>query len=221
MQLINCPDDEKFPYVVDAIQLQRLSRYMPAANNKRSDAFALYLWNCALGESFFVALHFAEIICRNAIHRRLLGRLGDSWFEHVTFRSILGARHRDDLDSAIREERLQHGDRFSADHVVSALAFGFWQHLLTRRFDRLLWPQGVHVCFPNAPSRATREDIYLLVESVRRWRNRIAHHHAIFDKSPMKKHQDALNLIVWSCGSTGAWVSGVSRVPRTIELRPL
>ncbi|MBX9759502.1 MAG: hypothetical protein K2Y29_12080 [Beijerinckiaceae bacterium] len=150
MQLIHGPDEETLLYVIEAVQLQRLSRYMPAANNKKSD-----------------------------------------------------------------------GGSFSSHHVVSPLTFGFWQHLLTRRFERLLWPQGIHVGFPNAPSRARREDVYLLVESVRRWRNRIAHQQAIFDKSPMKKHQDALDLIGWCCGPTGAWVSSVSRVPRTIELRPL
>ena len=116
---------------------------------------------------------------------------------------------------------MHHGEHFSAHHVVSALTFGFWQHLLTRRFDRLLWPQGVHVCFPNAPSRATREDVYLLVEFRQALAQSDRPSPSDLRQSPMKKHQDALNLIVWSCGPTGAWVSALSRVPRTIELRPL
>ena len=98
MQLINSPDDEKFPLVVEAIQLERLSRYMPAANNKRSDAFALYLWNCALGDPFSSRCTSPKSFAERH-HRRLFSRLGDMWFDHVTFRSILDARHRGDLDA--------------------------------------------------------------------------------------------------------------------------
>jgi hypothetical protein len=59
-----------------------------------------------------------------------------------------------------------------------------------------------------------------LIESVRRWRNRIAHHQAIFDKGPVRKHNDALELIRWVCGDTGGWVAGSSEVPKAIAMRP-
>ncbi|MBV1705809.1 MAG: hypothetical protein KGQ37_01225 [Hyphomicrobiales bacterium] len=220
MQLINSPPVEKLNTIELAMQKERLLRYMPAAGSSKSDAFKLYSWNCALGEAFYISLHFSEIVCRNAINRRLIQRLGDRWFENPTFKSILAERFKNELDGAIRDETARHGAGFTVHHIVSAMTFAFWQHLLTKRFERQLWSGGIQKAFPHAPNSVTRENLYLLVESVRRWRNRIAHHQAVFDKGPMKKHQEALRLIMWACLDTGDWIASVSKVPVAISLRP-
>jgi hypothetical protein len=220
VQLIELPDPALFVHVENALQRERLMRYMPAAGGDVAAALQLYLWNCALCESFFVSLHFAEVVCRNAIHRRLVERLGESWFGDPLFVGLLDPRYRNEIEHAIDDETKQHAGWCTAHHVVSALTFGFWQHLLTKRFDRLLWSQGMTSCFPAAPAEFTREDAYLLVERIRRWRNRIAHHRAIFDKKPMRTHQDVLRLIRSVSGETGGWVASISRVPVAISLRP-
>lgn len=220
MQLIKLPDPLLLQKVEDAIQSERLMRYLPAAGGEVSAAFELYLWNCTLGESFFVSLHFAEILCRNAIHRHLVDRLGDQWFRNQTFVGLLNPRHQREIADAVKDETAQHQGSCTHHHVVSALTFGFWQHLLTKRFERLLWSHGIHCSFAAAPAAATREDAYLLVEAIRRWRNRIAHHRAIFDKRPMKMHQESLRMINWVCPDTGKWVASVSKVPLALSLRP-
>ena len=162
----------------------------------------------------------AEIVCRNAIHRALLNRGDPYWFDNQTFCGLLEDRFRSELSDAISKERKQHGQQMNSNHVVSALTFGFWEHLTTKRFERFIWAKGIHACFPNAPDKSTYEDLHGLIESVRRWRNRIAHHRAIFDKGPMRKHQDAVDLINWVCGNTGDWVAAESKVPIAIGLRP-
>lgn len=220
MQLVNAPPPEKFQAVENAIQAERILRYLPAANMDSAAAFRLYLWNLALCEAFFISLHFAEIVCRNAIHRRLIERLGDNWFDNSTFISILDERFRYELIDAHDEEKRQHGEKLTSHHVVSALNFSFWEHLMTKRFERLLWSSGIKSSFPNAPNRIGREEMRALIESVRRWRNRIAHHRAIFDKGPTRKHQDALFLIQWVCKDTGDWIAAASKVPAAIALRP-
>jgi hypothetical protein len=202
------------------MQTERLLRYLPAANRDKDAAFLLYTWNCALCEAFFISLHFSEIVCRNAIHRRLIERFGEKWFENKTFLRVLDERYQKELRDAVSEENKEHPADCTAHHIVSAMTFAFWQHLMTKRFDRLLWSQGIKVSFPSAPNRIGREEMYGLIESVRRWRNRIAHHRAIFDKGPMRKHQEALNLIQWVCEDTGEWVASVSKVPTAISLRP-
>jgi hypothetical protein len=220
MQLKNAPLPAKFHFIETAMQTERLLRYLPAAGKDKLAAFQLYLWNFALCEAFYISLRFSEIVCRNAIHNRLLSRFGERWFNNATLLSLLDSRYKKELEQAVRDEKEQHGDNCTSHHIVSALTFAFWQHLLTKRFDRALWSQGVQVSFPNAPNRISREELYLLVESVRKWRNRIAHHRAIFDNGPMKKHQDALHLIQWACVETANWVAAVSKVPSAIALRP-
>ena len=220
MQLINLPDPAIFPFVESAVQSERLRRYLPAVDRDSSAALQLYLWNCVLCESFFISLHFAEIVCRNAIHNRIVNRLGDHWYRNQTFVGLLGARFQNELREAIDDETRQHDGVCTSHHVVSALTFGFWQHLLTKRFERLLWSHGVQCTFANAPPEISREDAYLLVESIRRWRNRIAHHRAIFDKRPMRMHQQTLKLVNWVCAETGGWVASISKVPFALSMRP-
>jgi hypothetical protein len=193
---------------------------MPVASSDDQMAFRFYLWNCALCEAFFISLHFAEIVCRNALNRALVSRCGPQWHENATLQILLQDRFRAELVEAVRKERRQHGGNLTSHHVVSALTFGFWEHLATKRFERFLWARGIHSAFPGAPANKTYADLHDLLESVRRWRNRIAHHRAVFDKGPMRKHQDALQLIKWACGDTGTWVASVSKVPAAIALRP-
>lgn len=220
MQLPNAPDVDRFQSIEFALHGDRIARYMPAAGNKRSMAFQYYLWNCSLCEAFFVPLHFSEIVCRNAMHRAIMARGDPKWFDNRTFRQILDQRFRTELDAAISKEHAQHGARMTSHHIVSALTFGFREHLATKRFERYLWAKGIHGAFPTAPKNATYEQLHSLIESVRRWRNRIAHHRAIFDKGPMRKYKDALELISWVCGDTYVWVASVSRVPAAIAIRP-
>lgn len=220
MQLPSSPAAEKFPQIEFALQAERVSRYLPAAGGDQGQAFRFYLWNLALCESFVSPLHFAEIVCRNALNRALLNRAGPCWFTEKTFRGILDARFRDELDDALVREGRQHEAELTAHHVVSALTFGFWEHLATKRFERYLWARGIHPVFPCAPAKATYEDLHALIEGVRRWRNRIAHHRAIFDKGPMRRHQDAVDLVKWACVDTSAYVAASSRVPIAISLRP-
>lgn len=220
MQLINVPSAEKVAVLERSLQKERLQRYMPAAGKDVIQSFRLYMWNCAISESFYISLHFAEIVCRNAIHKRLLDRFGADWYRNPIFQKVLDTRHLNDLMAAVSDESSQHNGGCTAHHVVSALSFGFWQHLLTKRFERLLWSNGLGSAFPGLPSNVTRDDLYRRVESIRRWRNRIAHHRAIFDKGPTRKHSEAIELIRWSCQQTGEWVSSISNVPEVISSRP-
>tara|TARA_R110002074_G_C12384163_1_gene652680 strand:- start:65 stop:727 length:663 start_codon:yes stop_codon:yes gene_type:complete len=220
MQLINPPSEKLIPIIELAMQLERLDRYMPAANKNRELAFRYYLWNCKLCESFHFPLHFSEIVCRNALHNALIKRAGAEWYTNVVFRNILDAQFQQELASAEFKERAQHGDKVTSHHIVSALTFGFWEHLTTKRFERFLWAKGIQNIFPCAPKEMTLLEIHDLIESVRRWRNRIAHHRAIFDKGPIRKYTDALMLIKIACADTSTWVSSSSEVQVALTLRP-
>lgn len=205
--------------LTDCLSDRRLQRYAPAAGDAGVAREDIYLWNCDLSEAFHFALHMAEVTCRNSIHDALTFR-DQRWFENPTFLKILDPVRRKDLDNAITDETDQHGDVMDADHMVSALSFGFWEHLTTKRFQRYLFPKGFQRVFKHAPWDAKLEDLHHLIESVRRWRNRIAHHNAIFDKGPSSKYQDALKLIEWSSPDLEAWVATRCRVNQIINARP-
>jgi len=221
MQLTNAPSGEQFPAVIAAMHDDRIDRYMPAASGSQEDAFRLYLWNCALCEAFYLPLHIAEIAVRNTIHNRLTERLGEQWFDHQLFKNILGDRQYDDLEDAVEDERNRHGLLMNRHHLVSSLSFGFWQHLLTNRFERLLWPRGMKDAFPNLPNAMERKDVHDRLEIIRKWRNRIAHHKAIFDQGPSRKFQETLQLVRWVSHDVADWLTSASKVTEAIDLRPV
>lgn len=220
MQLPNGLSELQFRSIEKAMQAERLGRYMAASNKDKALAFEIYIWNCELSETFYFSLHFAEVVCRNAIHFALVSRFSHTWFEEQIFLRILDKKYADELANVIEKETRQHDKTFTAHHVVSALSFGFWEHLTAKRFERLLWAKGIHHCFPNAPKNASYQDLQKLIESVRRWRNRIAHYQAIFDKGPSRKHQDTLDLIKWVCVDSSVMVGHLSKVTKTLALRP-
>lgn len=217
---MNQPDQATLNAILAAIEPSRILRYLPPANQEVGLAFRYYLWNGKLSEAFQPSIHYAEILCRNAIHKALLYHVKDKWFENQTFLKILDPKYARQLADTLDEEREQHGEDVTGHHLVSSLTFGFWEHLTTKRFERLLWAKGIRFNFPGAPMGKHREDLRLLIEEVRRWRNRIAHHRAIFDKNPTRKHQDTLDLIQWVCPVTAQWVKSSSAVPTVINLRP-
>ena len=70
------------------------------------------------------------------------------------------------------------------------------------------------------PTEDALEDIRGQIELVRNWRNRIAHHRTVFDKSPNDKLQQILKLIGWVCRDTEVWVRSEQRVNGIIDMRP-
>src|ERR1700704_2905414 len=131
VQLINGPPSEQFLAIERALQPERVARYMAAAGQEKEAAFAFYLWNCALGEAFYVPLHFCEIVCRNAIHAALCGGFGENWYRDKLLVRLLSERFAGELQRAVEDERKRQGAAMTCHHVVSALTFGFWEHLAT------------------------------------------------------------------------------------------
>lgn len=197
----------------------RLHHFAAAATEAGVAREDLYLWNCDLAAAFHLPLHMAEVTCRNSIHSALLFK-GPDWHNDATFLKLMDPQRRSDLERAVADETAQHGDRFTTHHLVSSLTFGFWEHMTTKRFERFLFPRGIQKNFKGAPWKMTLEDLRLLIEGVRRWRNRVVHHNALFSKHPTAKYQDALDLISWTSPDLSDWVSKKCQVNQVINNRP-
>lgn len=218
--MLNPPSSDVVEAVVRAIQPERLNRYMAVANGDTGIALAYYVWNCSLSESFHLVLHFSEILCRNAFNNALTARAGHSWYLDPGLHALLDTRFRSELTAACLTAEGRYNGALTSHHIVPALNFGFWNHLATKRFERYLWIAGVQRVLPAAPPGTSRQDVHDCIESIRRWRNRVAHHRSIFDKGPMRKHGEALDLIGWVCPECRAWVASQSRVPKVLAERP-
>lgn len=82
--------------------------------------------------------------------------------------------------------QLEQSGKYTNDRVVSSLTFGFWTHLFSRR-PFALGGQSLLQVFPLRTRGLGQRAVYNELQSIKEFRNRIAHHEAIcFDKTGMK-----------------------------------
>lgn len=178
------------------------------------------MWNANICEAFYLPLKFAEIVTRNANLGALRARYGNNWYADSRFVGQLSQFHHRQLGKAIADETAQLGMLTTDEHIISGLSFGFWEHLTIGRFDFLLWRNGVRPFFPHAPTNVNRQLLHDRIDTLRQWRNRVAHYKSIFDRKPIKKLNQALDLVGWVCPDTRTFVSHVARVTAVVSARP-
>ena len=187
------------PSVHDAVEgtmsAARLGRYMAEARNDRHYALRLYVWNVSLCQALYLPVQLCEVAFRNAMHKALAQKFGPKWHANGAFRGTLPKRLDEELVAAEVAERVAHGPNMTVDHIVSGLSFGFWQNILTARYEGAIWPVGFAERFPSLPHGVRRYEIYERIDRLRTLRNRLAHHKPIFDRKPNAEFQ---NIVVLS-----------------------
>jgi hypothetical protein len=120
-----------------------------------------------------------EILLRNALDEQLKeyfdepGR-GIPWFLQDSRK--LTENERQHIDTARnlikRSEKTE-----TRDQIIANLTFGFWVQLLDRKHDQI-WRQALHRAFrhPQTSKAPDAKRVRSLVNDVRQFRNRIAHH---------------------------------------------
>jgi len=209
-----------FQCLESTLSAPRLGRYLGEAKGDKHYALRLYVWNGRLCEAFYLPSQMAEVATRNAIHKALIAKHGDNWFERGAFLCALPERLRKELNEVMRKERETYGAAATVNHFVSGLTFGFWIHLLTAKFDDVFWPSSFASCFPNKPRNINRQALYDRAERLRVFRNRLAHHKPIFDRAPKSEYQNLLELVKWVCVETHWFTLQISHVDQTINAKP-
>ncbi len=196
----------------------RVGRYMKEAAQDRHYAIQLYLWNTQICQAFYFPLQIAEIAVRNACQEALRYNYQQNWYGELKFLNQLKLDFRSEISRVTADEKGQHG-AITDGHVVSGLSFGFWEHMLSKNFQHLLWKGGVKHQFPGAPIVPISK-VRERVEEVRIWRNRIAHYKTVFDRQPQIMHEKIIELIGWRNASAGLAIRRMSTVLHVIGARP-
>ncbi len=135
---------------------KRLDAYRMGPADEDVDLLARYLWNIALCEALYPALHSLEIALRNSLHAALTASFGVTWYDDPTV--LIEPRGRSEVVEAKQRLRTQ-GKPLEADRIVAELPFGFWTSLLNVAYaqsavrrppvHKPLWPTLVAVAFPR------------------------------------------------------------------------
>jgi hypothetical protein len=177
----------------------RLATYLEAAEGDVGRATDPLLWSTALSGALHAQLAHVEIAVRNAIDAQLAQWNADHGYARewtrpgaaapllyeVLRRQLAEARARASKEAAERHPgHPRHRAGVTHDDVVAQLMFGAWVRLVRpisaggpSDRQRRLWTEVVGRAFRGAdPADAGREVVGNQLETLRRLRNRVAHH---------------------------------------------
>lgn len=202
----------------------RFATYLREAGGDRIGAMRLYCWNTDLSAAFYILLQFCELAVRNGAVEALEVEFGANWHLNRGFHNTLpvlgngrGYQPKADVQDCAR--RLA-----TAGKVVAELKLAFWQYLFVRGQDARLWIPHFRQCFPGTDPVLTvpqaRAAMHSDVESIRRLRNRIAHHEPIFSRNLVEDRDRIARLVRWRRPGAAVWLAGVERVSGLLAARP-
>ncbi|MGH1550969.1 hypothetical protein ACRAWB_18040 [Leifsonia poae] len=192
--------------IVTYFSAPRIATYAQRCGGDERRALALYRANAHISGTAHTAVHYCEVMLRNALDRELRSWnravQGTAEWSHdpgPLLRSVLPAdRLRSARDHAARAVR---GRRPVAhDDVIAQFSFGVWRNLLPsqrHRWKQALWEEALHHAFNN------RQDVHVSqiarsVSIVGDFRNRIAHHEPVFGldlRGKRRAMRDILNSV--------------------------
>jgi hypothetical protein len=178
----------------------RLAPYLAYVGGNQERAVRLYEQNTALAEALYGILQGLEIALRNAIHEQMTLGLGvEAWWTVVT----LGPEQQSMIrkaEDALRRE----GKPPDAGRVIAELSFGFWTGITGPKYADL-WRNYLVKAFARRPVQ--RIDVHTRLNSIRKLRNRVAHHEPILFSGRLVKYTNQIfDTISWMSPITARWV---------------
>ena len=202
-------NDEFFRFV-QTISQERLKAYSRNRSDKYIDVLSTYLWNIALSEALYPALHNFEIALRNSFHEAI-SRAYDNkdWLYEVNKITICEKTDEGkvlyvwnrELDKKIPYIGILHSGEMGEIHkiiaksreeerpvstynLISRLHLGFWVSLTRHNYEEMCRKlfKDTDLFFPHLPkSLRTRQNLSSQFTSANKLRNKIFHHNPIWN----------------------------------------
>ena len=211
------------PDVVESlVSTGRFRAYLSAAGDDRERAVALYRWNVAVSAACFEAFHYVEVVVRNSMDREMQIHRQEEQSRIPWFLVPVVGKHQSSFDDSIervrRRLRDQHHSRETRDQIVAGTDFGFWTALLHSENEEL-WRSALHKAFPGSSGK--RKDVVAVLEALRVFRNRLAHHDSLLAVDVPFRFNQMLQVLRWVDPRAEQWLLAVERISEVLARRPL
>lgn len=200
----------------------RFHAYKEACGSDHGRAVALYNWNAEISAAFMEVFYHLEVLLRNAVDQQFPATdtdqflticRGEVW---LCDSEILTDESRERVNDAIcRLERQKKPP--TRGRVIASLSLGFWSALFSKPYEGL-WRETLASAFPHGNGR--RSEVSRLVAPLLHFRNRIAHHEAIFSSELDKQLDRQLKLAGLIDPEAKLYISALSRVDKLFLERP-
>jgi len=201
-----------FSSVGHCISIKRIESYRVAGDTD-DDVLSRYMWNVCLCEALYPALHSLEIALRNSIYTEVTKMTNNpNW---LLDNSVVAGYHQQRAVSKAVSELVSAGKPTDPERIVAATTFGLWTGFMEPRYERILWRSVLRSTFPHAPARIrTRHDLHAHVIKIRKLRNRVFHHEAIWSRADIAaEHATIHNTIGWISPDLKRVTQSIDRFP--------
>lgn len=202
---------------------RRLAAYLEACNGHKDAAVKLYLWNSEISSTFWELIGYLEVALRNVISNRFQcihqARRGDGFW--LLNESNKGVQLKKDWIDAVEaaQRRVKLNDKkLTGEQVVSELTLGFWQMTISKKSTEF-WPD-IASGFLGLKTRNQRL-VGDSVESIRHFRNRIGHHHRIWNQDLRSRLDEILLLAHYIDPKFKDWMLETERVSALLAVSPV
>lgn len=139
----------------------------------------LYRYNLRLSQSFYPLLHISEVVLRNTINRQLqLFYQEDNW---ILSKERMTHNQAEEVTRAC-SFLTNHQSEITAGKIISELNFSFWTSFFSIQNYKFHRGQPIKI-FGKLPENLGRKEIYVLLNRIRKFRNRIYHNEPICFKN--------------------------------------
>jgi hypothetical protein len=197
----------------------RFAPFLDCANGNHQHALEIYVWHANLTAACFQVVHHFEVLLRNTVDRALGSRdsglaAESSWMLNAV---ALPPNALIQVEAVLRRSA-KDGVRPTKDRLISSLPFSFWVHIFGRSPKcEALWRGALHEEFPGV---ARRKDVLVRLESLRKFRNRLAHHDSLLSLNVRARHETMLEVAGWISPDAKRWLEGESTVGEVLSERP-
>ena len=201
----------------------RYAHFLAARGQDHDRAIELYKWNVEVSAAFFELLHHLEVLMRNAVDQQFPATpinhaitqvpTSDFW---LTDPAILSPKAIDIVSEAASRLN-QEGDPLTRGHLIAQQSFGFWQNLFRPHYN-LLWASTLKHAFPNGNGK--RSQVAGLLEKIRQFRNRLAHHEPVFDGGLASQHLRILRVAHLIDHDASVYIDHNSRAQALLAAEP-
>lgn len=189
------------------LSADRLDPYRAVVGGDLGQAVRLYEQNSLLSESLYGVLQGLEVALRNTVNAQLASGYGRAdWWDAIKLEPEQTGMVRRAKDALKRE-----GKPPDAGRVVAELAFGFWTGLTGAKYEAL-WRDHLVKIVPRRPVQ--RAEVHDRLNSIRKLRNRVAHHEPILSRPLYKDVNRIFDTISWLSPVTARWVRSNSSFER-------
>jgi len=151
-----------------------------------------YMENLTFSKNSYIPLSVLEIALRNAIDRFLTLKIGEHWYEDISFLTKDSIRKVEEAKNVLQNRR----ENISKNKIIAELSLGFWVNLFKKPYDKKLRINELKRIFPNLPSAKekliNREVLYRELNHIRNFRNRVFHYEKVINKDNYNSVHDEI-----------------------------